>query len=166
VLLLFLHQPMLGFFSAFPGLLDFLSPRPSLLFPAVRGGYLNLNNWRRDAWAPAVRAAGLEHRPPYALRHTFAAWAIAAGIGLFELTRMMGTSVEQIARTYGHLLPDSLDRARAALMGFLRSALTKERRCNKDEVGEREDGDPKRQALDIAIPAVGSAPVELFAPTL
>jgi hypothetical protein len=27
----------------------------------------------------------------------------------------MGTSVEQIDRTYGHLLPDSLDRARTAL---------------------------------------------------
>ena len=27
----------------------------------------------------------------------------------------MGTSVDQIDRTYGHLLPDSLDRARTAL---------------------------------------------------
>ena len=30
----------------------------------------------------------------------------------------MGTSVEQIDRTYGHLLPDSIDRARAALEAF------------------------------------------------
>jgi hypothetical protein len=30
----------------------------------------------------------------------------------------MGTSVEQIDTTYGHLLPDSLDRARAALESF------------------------------------------------
>lgn len=65
-----------------------------------------------------MRAAGLEHRSPYALRHTFAAWAIAAGIGLFELSRLMGTSVEQIDRTYGHMLPDSLDRARTALDAF------------------------------------------------
>ena len=47
-----------------------------------------------------------------------AAWSIAAGIGLFELARMMGTSVEQIDRTYGHLLPDSIDRARTALETF------------------------------------------------
>lgn len=67
---------------------------------------------------PALRAAGLEHRPPYALRHSFAAWSIAAGTGLFERARMMGTSVEQIDRTYGHLLPDSIDRARAALEAF------------------------------------------------
>jgi integrase len=100
--------------------LEELPPRidTPVLFPGSRGGHLNLNKWRRDAWTPAVKAAGLEHRSPYALRHTFAAWAIAAGIGLFELARMMGTSVEQIDRTYGHLLPDTLYRARRALDGW------------------------------------------------
>jgi integrase len=58
--------------------------------------------------ASAVRAAGLEHRSPYALPHTYATFAIAAGVSLFELARFMGTSVEQIDRTCGHLLPDSL----------------------------------------------------------
>jgi len=100
--------------------LQSLPPRidTPLLFPATRGGLLNLNTWRRREWTPAVRGAGLQHRSPYALRHTFASFAIAAGIGLFELSRLMGTSVEQIDRTYGHLLPDALDRARAALDAF------------------------------------------------
>ena len=71
-----------------------------------------------------MKAAGLEHRSPYALRHSYASWSIPAGIGLFELSRLMGTSVEQIDRTYGHLLPDSLERARAALDAF--GANTKE----------------------------------------
>ena len=31
-------------------------------------------------WRPALRAAGLEHRSPYALRHTYASFAIAAGV--------------------------------------------------------------------------------------
>jgi hypothetical protein len=31
----------------------------------------------------------------------------------------MGTSVEQIDKTYGHLLPDALDRTRQALDAFL-----------------------------------------------
>ena len=38
--------------------------------------------------------------------------------GQSKLSRLMGTSVEQIDRTYGHLLPDSLDRARTALDSF------------------------------------------------
>jgi integrase len=99
-----------------------------LLFPAVRGGHLNLNVWRRRAWTPAVEAARLDHRSPYALRHSFAAWSIAAGIGLFELARLMGTSVEQIDRTYGHLLPDSVDRARAALDAYLANGAAMRRR--------------------------------------
>ena len=41
----------------------------------------------------------------------------------------MGTSVDQIDKTYGHLLPDSLDRTRAALDAFLSNA-----------VAEAEDG--------------------------
>jgi hypothetical protein len=36
-------------------------------------------------------------------------------VSLYELARFMGTSVEQIDRTHGHLLPDSIDRTRAAL---------------------------------------------------
>jgi integrase len=94
-----------------------------LLFPGpTRGGevlHLDLHNWRRDHWTPAVRAAGLEHRTPYALRHTYASFAIAAGVSLFELARFMGTSAEQIDRTYGHLLPDALERTRGALDAFL-----------------------------------------------
>jgi integrase len=70
----------------------------------------------------STRRRGLEHRPPYALRHSFAAWSIAAGIGLFELARLMGTSVEQIDKTYGHLLPDALDRTRQALDSFVARA--------------------------------------------
>jgi integrase len=100
--------------------LEDLPPRVDtpLLFPALKGGHINLHNWRRDEWTEAVRAAGLEHRTPYALRHTFASFAIAAGIPTFEIARMMGTSIEQIETTCGHMLPDALDRGRAALEAF------------------------------------------------
>jgi integrase len=106
--------------------LDGLPPRldTRLLFPAERGGHLNLPEWRSDEWTPAVRAAGLAHRSPYALRHTYATFGIAAGVSLFELARFMGTSVEQIDKTYGHLLPDALDRTRQALDAFVSTPVT------------------------------------------
>jgi len=97
-----------------------------LLFPGKRGGHLNLHNWRRDDWTPAVKGAGLTHRTPYAMRHTFASVAIAAGIPTFEIARMMGTSVLMIEKTYGHLLADALDRGRVALEAFDRNTAARD----------------------------------------
>jgi integrase len=90
-----------------------------LLFPAVRGGPIAVQPWRWREWNPALRAADLEHRTPYAMRHTYASLSIAAGVSLFELSRLMGTSPSMLDKTYGHLLPDALDRARSALDAFV-----------------------------------------------
>jgi integrase len=100
--------------------LDTMSPRldTPLLFPGLHGGHLNLHSFRAKHWRPALRAASLDYRTPYALRHTFASFAIAAKVPTFEHARFIGTSVKQIDETYGHLLPDAHDRARAALDAF------------------------------------------------
>jgi integrase len=76
-----------------------------LVFASASGGPLNLTTWRRHAWTPAVDAAGIA-RPAriYDLRSTFASNALAAGVTLFELARIMGTSVRMIERSYGALL--------------------------------------------------------------
>jgi integrase len=86
-----------------------------LVYPGERGGYLNLHAWRRDEWYPALDSAGVDKRTPYALRHAFASFAIAAGISLFYLARLMGSSVEQIDVRYGHMLPDSEEYLRSLL---------------------------------------------------
>jgi hypothetical protein len=48
-----------------------------------------------------------EHRRVYDCRHTFASWAVRAGVPTFYLTRVMGTSLAMIDRAYGHPVPDS-----------------------------------------------------------
>jgi integrase len=95
-----------------------------LLFPAPREGYLDLHNFRRRAWRPAQRAAGVEPlRRPYDLRHTFATFALRAGISTFDLSRFMGSSLTMIDRHYGHLARDGREHA-AALLDSLAAADT------------------------------------------
>ncbi len=90
-----------------------------LIFPAERGGHLHLDTWRSRQWTPALKAAGLAQRGPYALRHTYAAWSIAAGVDLYTLARFMGTSIDQIDKTYGHLTVDAIERTRERLDLFI-----------------------------------------------
>lgn len=87
-----------------------------LVFPAPRGGHLDLRNWRRRDWRTALEAAGLPlGRRPYDLGHTAATLALDAGLSIFELSRYLGTSVEMIDRTYGHLAQGAEDAARVKL---------------------------------------------------
>jgi integrase len=98
--------------------LDALPPRldTPLLFPAPEGGLLDLDNFRRREWAVAVEASGVATPARiYDLRSTFASNALAAGVTVFELARVMGTSVRMIERHYGTLL----DGAHAGLVGRL-----------------------------------------------
>lgn len=85
-------------------------PRPlkqsSLLFPAARGGFLDLNNWRRRVWHPALSQAGLAPRPPYQLRHTFATLALAAGADIYWLSEQLGhRDIRTTLRHYARFLP-------------------------------------------------------------
>lgn len=52
------------------------------------------------------------------MRHSFASFAIAAGVSLFYLSRLLGSSVAQVDATYGHLLPDSEEYLRGLLDAF------------------------------------------------
>lgn len=114
--------------------LDGLPPRldTPLLFPAPQGGVLNVDNFRRRVWAPAVEAAGVP-RPArlYDLRSTFASDALAAGVPIHALSRIMGTSVQMIERHYGTLL----DGALAGIAGRF-DALDAERDRATDEAAD------------------------------
>jgi len=83
-----------------------------LLFPGERGGYLDIHHFRPFQWRPAQRAAGIKPlRRVYDLRHTFATFALRAGISTFDLSRYMGASLTMIDRHYGHLARDGREHA-------------------------------------------------------
>ena len=79
-----------------------------LLFPAAMGGHINLDNWRRRVWYPALDRVGLERRPPYSLRHTFATLALAAGASIEWISRYMGhADIRTTLRHYIRFLPET-----------------------------------------------------------
>ena len=76
-----------------------------LVFPAPQGGPIHLDNWRRRTWAPAIEASGVR-RPAriYDLRSTFASDALAAGVSVFALARLMAPACRWSSATTGTLL--------------------------------------------------------------
>jgi hypothetical protein len=62
--------------------------------------------------AKDVAAAGIEPlRRIYDLRHTFATFALRAGISTLDLSRYMGASLTMTDRHYGHLAPHGREHA-------------------------------------------------------
>jgi len=108
-----------------------------LLFPSPEGKLLHLDNFRYRKWTPAIKAGGIQ-RPArlYDLRSTFASNALAAGIAVFELAKVMGTSVEMIERHYGSLFDGS-----AASIASRRGAFE---RLGRESVADSDAGSQNR----------------------
>jgi integrase len=100
--------------DAMPARIDTL-----VLFPAPRGGYIDIEKFRHREWTPALRAAGIDHRPIKAMRHTFATWAIESGqVELSFLARIMGTSVRELEDTYFRWMTRTDEQLRAAFDAY------------------------------------------------
>ena len=99
-----------------------------LVFATAAGKPIEAHNFRNRVWHPAQarvnqeRAAQglhpLPRRRPYDLRHTYATWSLRAGMNTFAVARRMGTSIQMIELTYGHLASDSAEHERALLDAF------------------------------------------------
>jgi hypothetical protein len=82
------------------------------LFANSRGGRVDFRSFGRRHWKPAQTKAGIEPlRHLYDLRHTYATFALRAGVSVFAVSRFMGSSLAMIDRHYGHLARDSREHA-------------------------------------------------------
>ncbi|HEV7178060.1 MAG TPA: site-specific integrase [Solirubrobacteraceae bacterium] len=90
-----------------------------ILFPNGRGGRIDFRIFGRKHWRPAQIKAGIDPiRGLYDLRHTYATFALRAGVPVFAVSRFIGSSIAMIDRHYGHLARDSREHA-VALMDAL-----------------------------------------------
>jgi integrase len=81
-----------------------------LLFPGRGGGYLPRPTSSNGWFTRAVTAAKVQRVTPHDLRHTCASLAVAAGVNVLALQRMLGhTSAKMTLDTYADLFDDDLD---------------------------------------------------------
>jgi integrase len=83
-----------------------------ILFTNARGGRIDFRSFGRRHWKPAQKAAEIDPlRDLYDLRHTYATFALRAGVPVFGVSRFMGSSIAMIDHHYGHLAHDSREHA-------------------------------------------------------
>lgn len=70
------------------------------VFTSRRGTRFNYRRWRRVEWPAALALAGLEHRTPYEMRHTFATLALAHGASIDDVATVMGHEDITVAFNY------------------------------------------------------------------
>jgi hypothetical protein len=102
------------------------------------------------------KSVGIEPlRDLYDLRHTYATFALRAGVPVFALSRFMGTSIAMIDLHYGHLAVDSYQHAVSlldalALERAVDAGWTSARRPAKphNDTGSRPSEGAFRRAVD------------------
>ena len=86
--------------------------RPSLFSVSFAVPTSTSTTSARASGSPLRLAAGITPiRRIYDLRHTFATFALRAGVSTYELSRYMGASLSMIDRQYGHLARDGREHA-------------------------------------------------------
>ena len=90
-----------------PQVLETLGDRgkkDELVFPAKNGGILGWDRFAQKVWRPALEKAGVEHRNPYQMRHTFASQGVTQ-IGALATAKLIGncakTTLDFYARHIG-----------------------------------------------------------------
>jgi integrase len=85
-----------------------------LVFCSPAGTPINPDNFARDFWRPAVKAADIGEVRFHDLRHTFGSLKIQQGENIYYVMRQMGhSSIQMTIDTYTHLLKETNPEAAA-----------------------------------------------------
>jgi integrase len=71
-----------------------------LVFPALKGGTIDGNNFRYRAWGAVLKASAVDYRKPYNTRHTFISHALAKGTNPATISQMTGHDLETLFKHY------------------------------------------------------------------
>ncbi|NJN61668.1 MAG: tyrosine-type recombinase/integrase [Coleofasciculaceae cyanobacterium RL_1_1] len=76
-----------------------------LVFPAIKGGYINLNSWRRSYWSRIINALIRDGKvrkylPPYHTRHTFISIQREDGVPDAVIAEWVESSESMIVKHY------------------------------------------------------------------
>ena len=86
------------------------------VFTSRRGNRFNYKRWRRVEWPLALTTAGLPHRTPYEMRHTFATLALAHNAAVDAVATVMGhEDISVVYRYYRKWIKTAADRLRLTL---------------------------------------------------
>ncbi len=120
-----------------------------LVFTAAGGALLRRSNFRRSAWGPALKAAGLDPGVRvHDLRHTCAALLIAQGAHPKAIQARLGHSTIRVTLDrYGHLFPGLDDSLMDGLDQMMRGASRDFRGIGGDEQEPGQTKSPAEQGF-------------------
>jgi integrase len=87
-----------------------------------RGGDKPLNNPRKG-FCLILAVAGVDHLRIHDLRHSFASFAVNAGVTLYEVQELLGHSTAQMTQRYAHLADSGMRRASQAVADVVAAAV-------------------------------------------
>lgn len=107
------HDRVIPIPPGLAALLRALPPRidSPWLFPTATGKLWRYNNWRRDVWLPARRAADI-NITPHEMRHSYVSLLAAEGVDEADLGAITGHGLATLVGVYRHPLGRSFDQVR------------------------------------------------------
>jgi integrase len=113
----FVADALAAHMAAFPPAAD------GSIFPTVRGGPYTTTTYTMIFRAAVARAGLPKGTTSHDLRHHYASVLLAAGESVVAVAERLGhKNANLVIKTYGHLMPDSEERTRAALDNAWRDA--------------------------------------------